>query len=89
MGNTLAQATNSDVTLFAYFLILLSYSVVFVALWAFFEMRLNTLHRHHVEKVQPVGVEGLKYMDRQLKLFVRALFVLGYIVSVAIIVIFF
>lgn len=88
MGNTLAQASNSEISLLAYFLILLAYSAVFVSLWAFFEMRLNTLHRHHVEKVQPVGVEGLKYMDRQLKLFVRALFVLAYAVSVAIIVVF-
>ena len=61
------------------------YTVVFIALVLFFEMRLNYIHRRHVEKLWPVGEEGLKIIDRKLKIIVRIIFIILYGLSATII----
>ncbi len=67
-------------------LIMLSiYTFVFVCLFVFFEIRLNYIHRRHIEKLWPIGEDGLKTIDHKLKIIVRIIFILLYSLSVAII----
>ena len=67
-------------------LIILSiYTVLFVIIIIFFEIRLNYIHKRHIEKVWPIGEDGLKLIDRKLKFIVRGIFGLLFAISVAII----
>lgn len=66
-------------------IVLSIYTVLFVFIVAFFEIRLNYIHRRHIEKLWPIGEDGLKIIDRKLKIIVRILFVLLYSISTAII----
>ncbi|MDD5198018.1 MAG: hypothetical protein PHN60_04130 [Candidatus Gracilibacteria bacterium] len=64
-------------------LIILSvYTISFIFIVIFFELRLNSIHRRHVEKLWPIGEDGLKIIDRKLKIIVRILFVLLFAISV-------
>ncbi|MDD5377138.1 MAG: hypothetical protein PHH16_03405 [Candidatus Gracilibacteria bacterium] len=66
--------------------ILLSiYTILFVFIVVFFEARLNYIHRRHIEKLWPIGEDGLKIIDRKLKIIVRILFALLFMLSMAII----
>lgn len=66
-------------------IILSIYTVLFVLIVIFFEVRLNYIHRRHIEKLWPIGEDGLKIIDRRLKIIVRILFILLFAVSLAII----
>lgn len=67
-------------------LIILSiYTVLFLFTVVFFEVRLNYIHKRHVEKLWPIWEDGLKIIDRKLKIIVRILFSLLFIISVAIV----
>ncbi len=64
-------------------LILAIYSIVFFCVVIFFEIRLNYIHARHIEKLWPVGEDGLRMIDRKLKIIVRILFVILFLLSVA------
>lgn len=66
-------------------IILSIYTVLFVLIVIFFEVRLNYIHKRHIEKLWPIGEDGLKIIDRRLKIIVRILFILLFAVSLAII----
>lgn len=83
MGSAATIASGTSITV--YLIMISVYTVFLVAFWMFFEMRLNTLHSHHIEKIEPLGVEGLKYIDRQLKRFVRVHFTVVYVISIVLI----
>lgn len=61
------------------------YTLIFACIVIFFEMRLNHIHRRHIEKLWPIGEDGLKTIDRKLKIIARIIFTLLYILSVVII----
>lgn len=60
------------------------YIILFVMLVAFFEYRLDYIHRQHVDKIWPVGEDGLKIIDHKLKITVRlilaALFAVSFVI---------
>lgn len=66
-------------------IILSIYTVVLACIVTFFEVRLNYIHKRHIEKLWPIGEDGLKIIDRKLKIIVRIIFLLLYLLSVAII----
>ena len=66
-------------------ILIVLYIVFFAIVVGFFEFRLNYVHRKHVEKIWPVGEEGLKIIDRRLKIIVRTIFVLLFSASMTII----
>jgi hypothetical protein len=59
------------------------YTILFICIVIFFEIRLNYIHRRHIEKLWPIGEDGLKTIDRKLKIIVRIIFILLYILSIA------
>lgn len=61
------------------------YAILFICIVTFFEIRLNYIHKRHIEKLWPIGEDGLKIIDRKLKIIIRILFILLFAVSVAII----
>ncbi|MDP2103487.1 MAG: hypothetical protein Q8K26_01035 [Candidatus Gracilibacteria bacterium] len=61
------------------------YTALFVIMVIFFEIRLNYLHRRHIDKISPVGESGLKKIDQRLRMIVRIIFVLLFIVSLSLI----
>lgn len=67
------------------FIVLSLYTILFVCIVAFFEVRLNYIHKRHIEKLWPIGEDGLKIIDRKLKIIVRIIFIILFILSVAII----
>lgn len=66
-------------------IVLTAYILLFVLLVFFFEIRLDYIHRRHIEKLWPVGEEGLKIIDRKLKIIVRVIFLILFMFSVTII----
>lgn len=66
-------------------IILSVYIASFICIVIFFEMRLDHIHRRHIEKLWPVGEDGLKIIDRKLKIIVRIIFLILLVLSVAII----
>ena len=67
-------------------LIILSvYTISFIFTVIFFELRLDYIHRRHIEKLWPIWEDGLKIIDRKLKIIVRIIFILLFIVSTAIV----
>lgn len=62
-------------------IVIASYTIVFIIIVAFFEIRLNYIHRRHVEKLWPIGEDGLKIIDRKLKIIVRCIFLLLFLFS--------
>ena len=64
-------------------IILSTYTALFICIVTFFEIRLNHIHRRHIEKLWPIGEDGLKTIDRKLKIIVRIIFILLYILSTA------
>lgn len=65
--------------------ILSTYTILFVCIAVFFDIRLNYIHRRHIEKLWPIGEDGLKIIDRKLKIIVRIIFLLLFAISTAII----
>ena len=63
-------------------IVLSIYTILFICIVTFFEMRLNYIHRRHIEKLWPIGEDGLKIIDQKLKIIVRVVFILLYILSV-------
>lgn len=61
------------------------YLILFVVTVIFFEMRLDYIHERHVEKIWPVGEGGLQIIDRKLKIITRVIFLILFVVSIAII----
>ncbi len=59
------------------------YSLLLLCVVVFFEVRLNYIHRRHIEKLWPIGEDGLKKIDRKLKIIVRIIFIILYALSVA------
>ena len=66
-------------------IILIIYTISFIFIVIFFELRLNYIHSRHIEKLWPIGEDGLKVIDRKLKIIVRIIFALLFALSVAII----
>lgn len=58
------------------------YSLLLLCVVVFFEVRLNYIHRRHIEKLWPIGEDGLKKIDRKLKIIVRIIFIILYTLSV-------
>lgn len=61
------------------------YTTVFVIMVIFFEIRLNYLHRRHIDKISPVGENGLKKIDQRLRMIVRIVFSILFLVSLSLI----
>lgn len=61
------------------------YTILFICLVIFFEVRLNYIHKRHVEKLWPIGEDGLKFIDRKLKIIIRCMFLILFTLSVTII----
>lgn len=61
------------------------YTALFVIMVIFFEIRLNYLHRRHIDKISPVGENGLKKIDQRLRMIVRIIFTLLFLVSLSLI----
>jgi len=66
-------------------IVLSVYTILFIILVVFFDIRLNYIHRRHIEKLWPVGEDGLKTIDRKLKIIVRIIFLIMFILSATII----
>lgn len=66
-------------------IILSVYTILFTFIVVFFEIRLDYMHKRHIEKLWPVGEDGLKIIDRKLKIIVRIIFIILFILSIAII----
>lgn len=66
-------------------LVLITYTVLFALILTFFEMRLNILHRKYVDKVWPIGQEGLEFGNRKFRIIVRLLFLALYLISAVLI----
>lgn len=64
-------------------IILAIHTVLFICIVGFFEIRLNYIHKRHIEKLWPIGEDGLKSIDRRLKIIVRIIFSILFILSVA------
>ena len=62
------------------------YTIIFVILMIFMELRLRVLHKHHAQKIHPVDDSWLVEIDRKLRFFVHSLFFMVYILSVSLIV---
>ncbi|HBB27153.1 TPA: hypothetical protein DCZ36_01490 [Candidatus Gracilibacteria bacterium] len=63
-------------------IILSIYIFSFILIVTFFEIRLNYIHKRHIEKLWPIGEDGLRIIDRKLKIIVRILFVLLFAISI-------
>lgn len=66
-------------------LIMAAYAVVHAVSWVMFEKRLDAIYRRHVVKCAPYGETGLRKVDRQMRLVVRALLVVLLLLSLGII----
>lgn len=66
-------------------IILSIYAIIFICVVVFFEIRLNYIHRRHIEKLYPVWEDGLNMIARKLKIITHLLFLFLFILSVAII----
>ncbi|MFA6090857.1 MAG: hypothetical protein WC774_03720 [Candidatus Gracilibacteria bacterium] len=65
-------------------IILSIYTLFFICVVVFFEIRLNYIHRRHIEKLYPVGEDGLNMIARKLKIITRLIFLLLFVISVVI-----
>ncbi|EKD30259.1 MAG: hypothetical protein ACD_78C00105G0004 [uncultured bacterium (gcode 4)] len=63
-------------------IILSIYIFSFILIVTFFEIRLNYIHKRHIEKLWPIWEDGLRIIDRKLKIIVRILFVLLFAISI-------
>jgi|GEM_PF-3761431 len=61
------------------------YTAIFIIIVIFFEIRLNYIHRRHIDKISPIGEDGLRKLDRRLKIIVRIIFIILYIISLSLI----
>lgn len=64
------------------FLFILLYTTCFIVGWVFFEYRLGIVHHRHVQKIWPVGEDGLIRIHRRLKLFIRSIIGCFYLTSI-------
>lgn len=61
------------------------YTTFFIIMIIFFEVRLNYIHERHIDKISPVGEDGLKKIDHRLRMIIRIVFFILYTVSLGLI----
>lgn len=59
------------------------YALFFAIIVAIFEVRLAILYKRLVDKIKPYGQRGIKRLGGQLRLFIRVIFLLMIIASMA------
>lgn len=64
-------------------LVATSYALFFAIVVAIFEVRLSILYKRHIDKIKPYGQRGIKRINGQLRFFVRIIFFLMILGSMA------
>ena len=64
-------------------LVATSYALFFAVVVAVFEVRLAILQKRHIDKIKPYGQRGINRLCRQLRFFIRIIFLLMILGSMA------